>query len=77
MGPVAPFDASAVALLVGGVGIALLWTENYGESRHQVSLSSQFKMAFVAILSGQCCGWMSVKGVGTLSIWEASLRWLP
>lgn len=54
MGPVAPFDASAAALLVGGVGISLLWTENYGESRHQVSISNQFKMAFAAILSGVC-----------------------
>ncbi|KAF5837658.1 hypothetical protein DUNSADRAFT_4091 [Dunaliella salina] len=51
MGPVAPFDASAVVLLVGGVGIALLWTENYGESRHQTTLGNQFKMAFAAILS--------------------------
>lgn len=58
LGPVSPFDASALVLTVGGVGIAMLWGENYGESRHQHSLSEQFQMAFAAIMSGalSCAG---------------------
>ena len=31
LGPVAPFDAAAAVLAVGGVVIAYTWTENYGE----------------------------------------------
>lgn len=44
-----------VVLLIGGVGIALLWTENYGDTRHQHSLGQQFQLAYTAIISG--AGW--------------------
>ncbi|GFH18481.1 uncharacterized protein HaLaN_15297, partial [Haematococcus lacustris] len=50
LGPVAPFDASAVVLMIGGGGIMLLWSENYGDPRHQHPLDHQFKMAAAAIL---------------------------
>ena len=51
-GPVAPFDAAMVVLLVGGVVIALTWGENYGggaaatdgENRHDHT--SQLRKAF-------------------------------
>ncbi len=32
LGPVSPFDAAALVLVVGGVYIAATWTENYGDS---------------------------------------------
>lgn len=32
LGPVSPFDAAALVLIVGGVYIAFTWTENYGDS---------------------------------------------
>lgn len=32
LGPVSPFDAAALVLLVGGAYIAVTWTENYGDS---------------------------------------------
>lgn len=31
LGPVSPFDAAALVLLIGGAFIAFSWTENYGE----------------------------------------------
>jgi hypothetical protein len=30
LGPVAPFDASATVLAIGGIAIAFMWNENYG-----------------------------------------------
>ena len=53
MGPVAPFDAAAIALLIGGVAITLLWNENYGDLKHQHSLGQQFQLAWAAIMSGE------------------------
>jgi len=50
LGPVAPFDASATVLAIGGVVILLTWGENYGDAKSQVSLSTQFKAAAAAIL---------------------------
>lgn len=37
LGPVAPFDAAALVLLIGGAYIAFSWTENYGESSEKDS----------------------------------------
>jgi len=53
LGPVAPFNASAVVLLVGGAGIATLWTENYGDNRHRHTIQHQFEVAFAAIVSSE------------------------
>jgi len=53
LGPVAPFDAAAVVLIIGGVAIAFLWNENYGDTKHQTGLDHQFKLAAAAILSDQ------------------------
>eukprot|EP00899_Mesostigma_viride_P006904 jgi/Mesvir1/16214/Mv08472-RA.1 len=44
LGPVAPFDASAVVLLVGGTVIAATWTQNYGEVQGQ-SATAGFRQA--------------------------------
>jgi hypothetical protein len=35
-GPVAPFDAAAVVLLIGGIAIAYTWPENYGDTSEKV-----------------------------------------
>ena len=53
LGPVAPFDASATVLLIGGAVIVSSWGENYGDSKHQHSLSHQFKLAAAAIMGGE------------------------
>jgi hypothetical protein len=51
-GPVAPFDASAVVLLIGGIVIHLTWTENYGDASDSQSLAQSFQKATQAIVSG-------------------------
>ena len=58
MGPVAPFDASMVVLLLGGAVIAATWPENYGDAaRHNVpmlaGLKEQFAVAVGAIMGGE------------------------
>ncbi|KAI3439118.1 hypothetical protein D9Q98_001527 [Chlorella vulgaris] len=44
-GPVAPFDAAAVVLAVGGVIIATSWSENYGDASGDSSAVEGFKKA--------------------------------
>lgn len=51
LGPVAPFDAAIVVLLVGGVIIARTWEENRG-ARGGESLARQFKEAAATIARG-------------------------
>lgn len=53
LGPVAPFDAAATVLVIGGILIAFLWQENYGNPKQQTSLTQQFKAATAEILGGK------------------------
>lgn len=50
LGPVAPFDASAVVLLIGGAVIVSSWAENYGDSKQDIGVVHQFKAAAAAIV---------------------------
>jgi hypothetical protein len=49
---VAPFDAAIVFMLIGGVLIALTWTENYGDTTSH-DLTAQFTKAWEAITAGE------------------------
>jgi hypothetical protein len=51
-GPVAPFDAAMVIMLVGGAIILSTWPESYGDVHH-VNMRVQFKEAFKCILGGE------------------------
>lgn len=51
LGPVAPFDAAATFLAVGGVIIALTWTENKGDVKDNASLQASFHAAWKAIFN--------------------------
>eukprot|EP00892_Ulva_mutabilis_P009517 jgi/Ulvmu1/6938/UM032_0016.1 len=51
LGPVAPFDAAAVLLAVGGAIIYATWGENYGNSASSHSLVAQFSEALACIRS--------------------------
>ncbi len=60
-GPVAPFDAAAVVLAVGGVIIATSWSENYGDASGDSSAVEGFKKAGALIWRGA---------------WQGGLGWL-
>jgi hypothetical protein len=51
-GPVAPFDAAAAVLAVGGAIILTSWTENYGDASEHGSATEGFKKAAQLIWSG-------------------------
>lgn len=53
LGPVAPFDAALLVLLIGGVIIWRSWGENYGDSQHAGGLMTQFWQAAAAIQNGR------------------------
>lgn len=52
LGPVAPFDAAAVVMVLGGLVVAFTWTENYGDKSEHTSVSQQFVNAAKKIVSG-------------------------
>ena len=52
LGPVAPFDAAAVVLIVGGVVVAACWTENYGDSSDKKGFAEQLQNGARAIARG-------------------------
>lgn len=59
MGPVAPFDAAAVVLTVGGLIIASSWTENFGNASEHTSVAEGFKKAGTLIWNGgRGTGWV-------------------
>ncbi|GAB4815724.1 hypothetical protein N2152v2_002770 [Parachlorella kessleri] len=51
LGPVAPFDAAAAVLVLGGVLIFFSWPENYGDSSSKGGASDNFKKAAQLIWS--------------------------
>lgn len=46
IGPVAPFDAASIVLLIGGGLIFATWNENYGDNSEKASVADKFKKAF-------------------------------
>ncbi len=66
LGPVAPFDAAATVLTVGGFIIAWTWSENYGDASASSSTTDGFKKAAQLIWNGEqwpsrfvCVGWVA------------------
>ncbi len=49
MGPVAPFDAAALVLLVGGAIVISSWSENFGDPSDKGSLGETLQKAAKAI----------------------------
>ena len=58
LGPVSPFDAAALVLLIGGAYIAFTWTENYGETSEKAPFHVSLVNAGRTIWEGEllaCC----------------------
>ena len=49
LGPVAPFDAAALFLAIGGVVILFTWTENKGDGLENTSVQQGMRQAYEAI----------------------------
>ena len=49
LGPVAPFDAAALFLAIGGVVILFTWTENKGDGSENTSVQQGMRQAYEAI----------------------------
>lgn len=54
-GPVAPFDAAATVMVVGGAIIVSTWTENFGDASERHSFIGQCTKAAQAIARGRQC----------------------
>ena len=53
LGPVAPFDAASVVMLLGGVIVLFTWPENYGDSSNKRSFLEQLGSGAKAITQGK------------------------
>ena len=53
LGPVAPFDAAAVVMVVGGLVVLASWPENYGDASSKRTLPEQLAGAARAIYNGE------------------------
>lgn len=56
LGPVAPFDAAAVVMLLGGAVVAPSWTENYGDNSDHKSFGEQLRSGAHAIYTSAPSG---------------------
>jgi hypothetical protein len=52
LGPVAPFDAAVVVLVLGGIAIHMTWEENYGDKGSSRPLAAQFRQALQIVKQG-------------------------
>ena len=52
LGPVAPFDAASVVMLLGGAIVLFTWPENYGDASHKRTFVEQLGSAAKAIVKG-------------------------
>lgn len=53
LGPVAPFDAASVVMVLGGAIVLFTWPENYGDSSNKRSLMEQLGSGAKAIILDQ------------------------
>ena len=52
LGPVAPFDAASVVMVIGGAIVLFTWPENYGDSTNKRGLVEQMGSGAKAIVTG-------------------------
>lgn len=78
LGPVAPFDASATVLLIGGAIIISTWGENYGDNKHDHGIAQQFKLAAAAIMGDSKIGLLgAMQSLFEASMYTFVFLWTP
>ena len=78
LGPVAPFDAAAAALLAGGAIIRLTWTEKYGDASDGRSMGDQFKAAWGAIRGDRSIALLgAIQALFEASMYTFVFLWTP
>eukprot|EP00898_Chlorokybus_atmophyticus_P004681 jgi/Chlat1/5213/Chrsp33S05182 len=78
LGPVIPFDAAIVCLLLGMVIIAATWTENYGDPSESTPLYTTFTRAIKTVCSDQKIAMLgSIQGLFEGSMYTFVFLWTP
>jgi len=78
LGPVAPFDAAAVFLAIGGVIIMFTWTENKGDASENTSWHSAFKEATNAIMNDKRIFYLgAMQSLFEASMYSFVFLWTP
>lgn len=78
LGPVAPFDAAATALVIGGIAIAIMWPENYGNAKQNSGLDHQFKAAAAAIIGDPRVGLLgAMQSLFEAAMYSFVFLWTP
>ena len=78
LGPVAPFDAAAVFLAVGGVVIFSTWSENKGDSSEHTSVQQGMKQAYDAIRNDKKVFYLgAMQSLFEASMYSFVFLWTP
>lgn len=78
LGPVAPFDAAAVFLAVGGVVIFSTWSENKGDGSEHTSVQQGMKQAYDAIRNDKKVFYLgAMQSLFEASMYSFVFLWTP
>lgn len=78
LGPVAPFDAAAVVLLLGGAIILVSWGENKGSDKGNTTMVGQFQDAFGCIMKDQRVALLgAIQSLFEASMYSFVFLWTP
>ena len=78
LGPVAPFDAAAVFLAIGGVVIMFSWTENKGDNSDNTSVQQGMKQAYEAIKNDKKVFYLgAMQSLFEASMYSFVFLWTP
>jgi len=78
LGPVAPFDAAAIFLAIGGVVIMFSWTENKGDNSENTSVQQGMKQAYEAIKNDKKVFYLgAMQSLFEASMYSFVFLWTP
>jgi len=78
LGPVAPFDAAAVMLFMGGVVIFFTWTENKGDNSENTTVVQGMHLAYEAIKNDRRVFYLgAIQSLFEASMYSFVFLWTP